>query len=307
MKHFIWFGILIASILCVANVHADEICKITIGGTDYFDVDCDDIIDINDNCPFVKNGDCEADPVNNCESWAVGYQSNIDFDGVGDDCDDSDGDTVVDSIDNCRLVSNTDQDDTNGDDKGDACTDTDNDGFFDTVDNCPDVYNTHQLDQDDDGVGDACDNCYLVANPEPQVDSDFDGRGDACEDDFDGDGIIDMYDNCVETVNTDQLDTDEDMVGDVCDNCPTAANSGQEDADGNSVGDACDILPAVAPEEPPPEQPVPDDGMLQQGSGGVVDGGCSMINGEAAATTPFVFGFIFLAVSAAMMLRRAKS
>jgi len=41
--------------------------------------------------------------------------------------------------------------------------------------------------------------------------------------DADGDGIIDGDDNCPNTSNPDQLDTDEDGVGDVCDVCPIDA------------------------------------------------------------------------------------
>ena len=35
--------------------------------------------------------------------------------------------------------------------------------------------------------------------------------------DMDGDGILDSQDNCVETPNADQKDTDGDGIGDVCD------------------------------------------------------------------------------------------
>lgn len=38
--------------------------------------------------------------------------------------------------------------------------------------------------------------------------------------DYDKDGIIDIYDNCVGHSNIDQIDTDGDLIGDACDKCP---------------------------------------------------------------------------------------
>lgn len=40
---------------------------------------------------------------------------------------------------------------------------------------------------------------------------------DSCDDDIDGDGIINSLDNCSETANSNQLDSDNDGIGDVCD------------------------------------------------------------------------------------------
>ncbi len=61
--------------------------------------------------------------------------------------------------------------------------------------------------------------------------------------DTDGDGILDIDDNCVDTANADQADADGDGVGDVCDNCPDDANADQADADADGVGDVCDACP----------------------------------------------------------------
>lgn len=69
--------------------------------------------------------------------------------------------------------------------------------------------------------------------------------------DSDGDGVADHNDNCPETQNADQADSDDDGVGDACadqdgdgvaedDNCPEVANPDQADLDGDGVGDACD-------------------------------------------------------------------
>ncbi len=78
--------------------------------------------------------------------------------------------------------------------------------------------------------------------------------------DSDGDGIPDSNDNCPETPNADQLDTDADGIGDVCDsfpndpdndidgdgvsgeidNCPETPNLNQNDLDSDGTGDVCD-------------------------------------------------------------------
>ncbi len=62
--------------------------------------------------------------------------------------------------------------------------------------------------------------------------------------DDDDDGIIDVVDNCTDTVNPDQPDADNDGVGDDCDNCPGEVNAGQKDTDGDGIGDVCDLTPA---------------------------------------------------------------
>ncbi len=70
--------------------------------------------------------------------------------------------------------------------------------------------------------------------------------------DVDGDGVIDMLDNCTTVANTDQIDIDGNGRGDVCDdfdrdgvegdrdNCPEVPNRLQDDTDGDGIGDACD-------------------------------------------------------------------
>lgn len=88
-----------------------------------------------------------------------------------------------------------------------------------------------------------------------------------CDNDNDCDGILDAEDNCPDTYNADQLDSDADGYGDVCDLCPSeplvpvlfdydsdsdgvgdfcdncihTPNPGQADVDTDNVGDACDV------------------------------------------------------------------
>ncbi len=99
------------------------------------------------------------------------------------------------------------------------------------------------------------DQCNWIADGAPSCA----GPNQACDviiepvDDRDNDGVIDTEDNCIDTPNADQLNTDGDSEGDVCDddkdndgvlniadNCPVKANADQLDTNGNGIGDACD-------------------------------------------------------------------
>jgi hypothetical protein len=59
--------------------------------------------------------------------------------------------------------------------------------------------------------------------------------------DSDNDGVCDSTDNCINTPNTNQANTDGDLFGNVCDNCPTTANNDQKDSNNNGIGDACEV------------------------------------------------------------------
>ena len=90
------------------------------------------------------------------------------------------------------------------------------------------------LDDDGDGIENIYDNCITVSNPD-QSDNDQDGLGDACDPDDDNDGILDTEDNCPFTPNPDQLDTDGDGIGDTCD----------PDDDNDTVLDEVDNCPLI--------------------------------------------------------------
>ncbi len=102
---------------------------------------------------------------------------------------------------------------------------------------------------------DAIDNCLVKYNPD-QTDADGDGQGDACDSDIDDDTIVNVLDNCPDTVNPGQEnavhpgtaegdhceDPDSDLVFDADDNCPDTVNPGQENAvhPGTAEGDHCE-------------------------------------------------------------------
>jgi len=90
------------------------------------------------------------------------------------------------------------------------------------------------LDADADGILDISDNCPNTVNAD-QTDSDGDGMGDACDTDDDNDIVLDTVDNCPFNVNADQADLDGDGLGDVCDADP--------DGDGIVAGDNCSMTP----------------------------------------------------------------
>lgn len=71
--------------------------------------------------------------------------------------DDFDFDGILNDIDNCRNTVNEDQKDINYNKIGDACEDDDRDRILNINDNCIDKYNPNQVDFDNDLIGDACD------------------------------------------------------------------------------------------------------------------------------------------------------
>ncbi|HPM41722.1 MAG TPA: thrombospondin type 3 repeat-containing protein [bacterium] len=138
------------------------------------DCDGDGVVNENDNCVSVRNGDCDADE-SYCDVDGDGEVTPFELDAGeqapaksgshGIACSDVDGSGVMDYLE----------------------IDSDGDGMFDKDDNCPLRPNISQKDYDGDGVGDACDNCMHVYNPD-QIDSNMDKIGDECSASPDDDG-----------------------------------------------------------------------------------------------------------------------
>ena len=100
-----------------------------------------------------------------------------------------------------------------------SCTDTDGDGVVDTVDLCPGTAPASVVDAN--GCADT------------QVDSDSDGICNAGAPSAGPSGCI-SSDNCPNTVNPSQIDSDVDGAGDACDLCPATAPAATVDASGCS-------------------------------------------------------------------------
>ena len=169
-----------------------------------------------------------------------------DSDGIGNNTDtDDDGDTVADASDAFPLDA-TETIDTDHDGIGNnADTDDDGDGVVDSSDIFP-LDANESVDTDTDGIGNNADS-----------DDDADAMPDAFETlygldplvddaagDFDGDGVINLteYQNGTNpaVINIDTIDTDLDGIADITDNCPNTSNGTQADSDTDSIGDACD-------------------------------------------------------------------
>lgn len=88
-------------------------------------------------------------------------------------------------------------------------------------------------DTDGDLVIDLIDNCIDSMNFD-QADANGDGDGDVCDtnSDTDNDGVFDADDNCITISNFNQSDADSDGEGDVCD--------GNSDSDNDMVVDSAD-------------------------------------------------------------------
>lgn len=92
-------------------------------------------------------------------------------------------------------------------------------------------------DPDLDSWDTSIDNCWQTSNPS-QANSDGDQFGDACDADDDNDGIPDSADDCQFGGVCEDLD--QDGIKNADDNCPNDGNAAQSNQDGDSMGDACD-------------------------------------------------------------------
>lgn len=180
------------------------------------DLDFDGLGDVCDD-------DSDADSISNVDELAQGtnhLSPDTDNDGW---CDGPIAVSLIAPCqagpDNCPLVANPIQSDINNDGIGDACQDSDGDGLTDAEEDLngngmidPGESDPFNPDSDADGICEgqyipamascvaANDNCPIVFNP-LQEDLDQDSEGDVCDDDIDGDGLA----NTVETSSgTDQ-------------------------------------------------------------------------------------------------------
>jgi hypothetical protein len=260
------------------DADGDGVCgdvDVCPGFDDNADADGDGTPDGCDMCPDDADNDSDGDGVcigagfvtpaiggnDNCPNTSNTGQTDSDADGVGDACDtcpndvdnDADGDGVCGDVDVCPgFDDNADADSDGTPDGCDMCPgdptdDLDADGICAGTgfaapatgdgDNCPNTANADQADADADGAGDACDLCP-----------------DDADNDADGDGIcvgagflapaIGGNDNCPDTSNTAQTDSDVDGAGDACDVCPNdATDSCMVDTDGDGILDPSDICP----------------------------------------------------------------
>ncbi len=201
--------------------------------------DACDLDDDNDGMSDVFESDNSLDPTNaadasadpdgdgatNLEEAQAGTDPNVEDDVYFPD---TDGDGVTDNRDNCTVTYNTEQTNTDGDAQGNACdADDDNDGMTDEFENLYSLNPLSDVDASGDSDGDGVSNLDEFTAGTNPTEANFDTI------DTDGDGVVDVMDNCPADVNADQADQDSDSVGNVCD----------ADIDDDSVLNGSDAFP----------------------------------------------------------------
>lgn len=176
------------------------------------DMDCDGVINDEDQCPGVDDTyDADEDNIPDCIDEFV----DSDADGIDDnedkcpgfyDPNDADGDGMPDGCDRCPNANDTiDSDIDNIPDCLDDFIDSDIDGVADSEDICPGFDDTN--DVDGDFIPDGCDLCYGF---DDAIDSDQDSIPDGCD-------LCEGSD--------DLIDIDADGIPDGCDSFITSANN----------------------------------------------------------------------------------
>lgn len=190
------------------------------GNADESDPDNDGLLTCADNCPTTPNPD----------------QLNLDLDPLGDACDpDIDGDGYQGQINDCN-----DRDAYIHPGAPEDCNSIDDDCDGQIDEGRTSVY---YRDADGDGFGDLQNKIEVCGfNPIGYVtqggdcnDSDGNIRPGAAE------SCNGVDDNCDGAVAANEHDLDSDGYRDCSDNCPNSANPSQLDSDGDTQGDACDI------------------------------------------------------------------
>ena len=194
------------------------------------DSDRDGIGNTCDNCVARRNGVCGM-PGRFCDANKNGVEDPNEI-AMGVDPNtglqpDADGDQVGDACDNCPAIPN-----------GNCNVRVENcDQNHDEDLSSAEVSRGSQTDRDDDGLGDACDpdldrdHIPCAQDPNDPV---------VCLNPCVGGAVSGCSDNCPNTKNATQVDSDSDGVGDACDNCDDVPNPGQEIHDSDGLGDACD-------------------------------------------------------------------
>ena len=162
------------------------------------------------------------------------YYADVDRDGFGDpamplrSCVAPPG-YVTNRSDNCPTVNSSTLANSDGDALGDACDpDDDNDGVPD-VDDCEPfnsrvgVAKFYYADFDQDGFGDPENGFATCALPPANY-------------------VSDNTDNCPDTANPNQVDSDNDGVGDICDNSATGASIFWLEAECGEIGSNWDLV-----------------------------------------------------------------
>ncbi|MEH1007416.1 thrombospondin type 3 repeat-containing protein [Winogradskyella sp. ECml5-4] len=128
-------------------------------------------------------------------------------------------------------------------------------GFHDSsdedaiIDNSSVISSYNLSDSDNDGIFDYCDNCPNTPNAN-QTDTDGDGLGNDCDNDIDGDGIINSNDDCPTVFglgsNNGCPDSDGDGIPDNQDDCPNEAGAASNN--GCPLGDPDFIITQISVE-----------------------------------------------------------
>ncbi len=227
-------------------LNSDDNCP-TVANTGQWDRDKDGL---GNEC----DDDIDGDGYSNEEERLAGSKM-WDFQSRPNQVGDKDADGILDQDDNCPDIVNAGQWDKDKDGLGNECDDDiDGDSFSNEEERLAGSKMWDPLsrpvqagDKDSDRILDADDNCPNIANA-GQWDKDKDGLGNECDDDIDGDGFTHVVElsegtkawdkNSFPTVDT-APDSDEDGIADNKDNCPETANTAQTDTDNNGIGDAC--------------------------------------------------------------------